>query len=104
MPVTKGTRPRFTAIASDTKRQPGHPDKWLAKTKLAKENWGRKKPRPRAGAGGLSAGQIQRFSAAQAGLYDFRVVLRDGRAVELPPVDIYVIADVTLADQGLSAR
>ena len=84
--------------------QPGHPDKWLAKTNLAKENRGRKKPRPRAGAGGLSAGQIQRFSAAQAGLYDFRVVLRDGWVVELRPVDICVITDVTLTGQGLSAR
>ncbi len=56
------------------------------------------------GAGVLPAGQSKRFAAAYSGNYDFRAVLDNGRAVELRQIDICRITDVTLTDQGMSAR
>jgi hypothetical protein len=66
----------------------------------ANPNW----TRDELGAGVLPAGRSQRFRAAYAGLYDFRAVLANGRAVELRRADICVITDVTLTDNGMTAR
>lgn len=63
-------------------------------------NW----TRDELGAGVLPAGQSQRFAARYSGNYDFRAVLQGGRAVELRQVDICRITDVTLTDNGMSAR
>ncbi len=56
------------------------------------------------GSGVLPAGQSRRFSAVHSGNYDFRAVLQGGRAVELRQVNICQITDVTLTNNGLTAR
>ncbi len=56
------------------------------------------------GSGVLPAGQSRRFSAAYSGNYDFRAVLQNGRAVELRQVNICQITDVTLTNNGMTAR
>lgn len=63
-------------------------------------NW----TRDELGTGVLPNGESRRFTAAYAGLYDFRAVLDNGRALEVRQVDICRITDVTATTNGLSAR
>lgn len=63
-------------------------------------NW----TRDELGSGVLPAGQSMRFRAAYSGLYDFRAVFVGGRALELRRQDICVITDVTITDNGMTAR
>lgn len=52
--------------------------------RTANPNW----TRDELGTGVLPAGQSRRFTTAHPGLYDFRVVFDNGRAVELRRIDI----------------
>jgi hypothetical protein len=63
-------------------------------------NW----TRDELGSGVLAPGQGRRFQTAYTGMYDFRVVFDNGRAVELRQVDICSTARVTVTDQGLRAE
>ncbi len=63
-------------------------------------NW----TRDELGTGVLENGRSRQFTAAYSGLYDFRAVLDNGRALEVRQVDICRITDVTATAEGLSAR
>jgi hypothetical protein len=63
-------------------------------------NW----TRDELGTGVLPPGQSRRFQTAYTGLYDFRVVWDNGRAVELRQIDICTTSSITVTDQGLRAQ
>lgn len=63
-------------------------------------NW----TRDELGSGVMRPGEARRFQTAYTGLYDFRVVFDNGRAVELRQIDICTTSRVTVTDQGLRAE
>ncbi|MFL1461680.1 hypothetical protein ACI6QG_05725 [Roseococcus sp. DSY-14] len=52
----------------------------------------------------LPSGQARRFRAAYTGNYDFRVVLDNGRAMELRQINICTTSRIIATDNGLRAE
>lgn len=98
----QGAMPATGVVACDTRFDVANitnlPVRELYFSPSAQGNWGR----DQLGSSMIPPGGVVRFVAANAGAYDFRAVMTNGRTFELYRVNVCAVSRVTVSATGLT--